>query len=109
MYVAEFVATVFPILSDHAKLFNMAVSFLYKLPMPGPLPSNANILTDTLIKNFDFALFGVIVMANLVAPTAKGFVLFNAAAILSEILYEGGLKLHDPETEYTRYMVIGIK
>ena len=28
---------------------------------------------------------------------------------LSEIIYDGELKLHDPETEYTRYMVIGIK
>jgi len=28
---------------------------------------------------------------------------------LSEIIYTGELKLHDPETEYTRYMVIGIK
>jgi len=28
---------------------------------------------------------------------------------LSEVIYSGELKLHDPETEYTRYMVIGIK
>jgi len=28
---------------------------------------------------------------------------------LSEVLYEGELKLEDPETAYTRYMVIGIK
>ena len=28
---------------------------------------------------------------------------------LSEIIYAGELKLNDPETEYTRYMVIGIK
>jgi hypothetical protein len=28
---------------------------------------------------------------------------------LSEIIYDGKLKLKDPETEYTRYMVIGIK
>jgi hypothetical protein len=28
---------------------------------------------------------------------------------LSEIIYDGRLKLEDPETEYTRYMVIGIK
>ena len=28
---------------------------------------------------------------------------------LSEILYDGELKLHDPETRYTRYMVIGTK
>ena len=28
---------------------------------------------------------------------------------LSEIIYDGELKLHDPETEYTRYMVIGIR
>ena len=28
---------------------------------------------------------------------------------LSEVLYEGELKLADPETEYTRYMVIGVK
>jgi SAM-dependent methyltransferase len=28
---------------------------------------------------------------------------------LSEIVYDGELKLHDPETEYTRYMVIGIR
>jgi hypothetical protein len=28
---------------------------------------------------------------------------------LSEVIYDGELKLHDPETEYTRYMVIGIK
>jgi hypothetical protein len=28
---------------------------------------------------------------------------------LSEIIYDGELKLEDPETEYTRYMVIGIK
>ena len=28
---------------------------------------------------------------------------------LSEIIYDGELKLQDPETEYTRYMVIGIK
>ena len=28
---------------------------------------------------------------------------------LTEIIYDGELKLADPETEYTRYMVIGIK
>ena len=28
---------------------------------------------------------------------------------LSEIIYAGELKLNDPETEYTRYMVIGVK
>jgi hypothetical protein len=28
---------------------------------------------------------------------------------LSEIIYDGKLKLEDPETKYTRYMVIGIK
>ena len=28
---------------------------------------------------------------------------------LSEAIYDGRLKLEDPETEYTRYMVIGIK
>jgi len=28
---------------------------------------------------------------------------------LSEIIYDGELDLEDPETEYTRYMVIGIK
>jgi hypothetical protein len=28
---------------------------------------------------------------------------------LSEVIYDGELKLHDPETEYTRYMVIGIR
>ncbi len=28
---------------------------------------------------------------------------------LSEIIYDGELKLQDPETKYTRYMVIGIK
>ena len=28
---------------------------------------------------------------------------------LSEIIYDGKLKLEDPETRYTRYMVIGIK
>ena len=28
---------------------------------------------------------------------------------LSEIIYDGKLQLADPETEYTRYMVIGIK
>lgn len=28
---------------------------------------------------------------------------------LTEIIYEGKLDLEDPETEYTRYMVIGIK
>jgi hypothetical protein len=28
---------------------------------------------------------------------------------LSKIIYTGELKLQDPETEYTRYMVIGIK
>ena len=28
---------------------------------------------------------------------------------LSEIIYDGKLKLEDPETEYTRYMVIGVK
>ena len=28
---------------------------------------------------------------------------------LSEIIYDGELKLQDPETAYTRYMVIGIK
>jgi hypothetical protein len=28
---------------------------------------------------------------------------------LSEIIYDGELKLQDPETEYTRYMVIGIR
>jgi len=28
---------------------------------------------------------------------------------LSEVIYSGELKLHDPETKYTRYMVIGIK
>jgi hypothetical protein len=28
---------------------------------------------------------------------------------LSEIIYDGKLELEDPETEYTRYMVIGIK
>lgn len=28
---------------------------------------------------------------------------------LSEIIYDGELQLQDPETEYTRYMVIGIK
>jgi hypothetical protein len=28
---------------------------------------------------------------------------------LSEIIYDGELKLQDPETTYTRYMVIGIK
>lgn len=28
---------------------------------------------------------------------------------LSEIIYDGKLKLQDPETDYTRYMVIGIK
>lgn len=28
---------------------------------------------------------------------------------LSEIIYDGELKLQDPETPYTRYMVIGIK
>ena len=28
---------------------------------------------------------------------------------LSEIIYDGKLKLEDPETSYTRYMVIGIK
>ena len=28
---------------------------------------------------------------------------------LTEIIYDGKLKLADPETEYTRYMVIGVK
>jgi hypothetical protein len=28
---------------------------------------------------------------------------------LSQVLYSGGLELEDPETEYTRFMVIGIK
>ena len=28
---------------------------------------------------------------------------------LSEIIYDGELKLQDPETQYTRYMVIGIR
>lgn len=28
---------------------------------------------------------------------------------LSEVLYHGSMKLRDPETEYTRYMVIGYK
>ena len=28
---------------------------------------------------------------------------------LSEVIHDGKLKLEDPETEYTRYMVIGIK
>ena len=28
---------------------------------------------------------------------------------LSEVIYDGELKLQDPETQYTRYMVIGIK
>jgi hypothetical protein len=28
---------------------------------------------------------------------------------LSEIIYDGRLELRDPETEYTRYMVIGVK
>jgi len=28
---------------------------------------------------------------------------------LSEVIYSGEIKLHDPETKYTRYMVIGIK
>lgn len=28
---------------------------------------------------------------------------------LSEVIYDGELNLEDPETEYTRYMVIGIK
>jgi hypothetical protein len=28
---------------------------------------------------------------------------------LSEVIYDGELKLQDPETDYTRYMVIGIK
>ena len=28
---------------------------------------------------------------------------------LSEVLYHGRMRLRDPETEYTRYMVIGIK
>jgi hypothetical protein len=28
---------------------------------------------------------------------------------LSEIIYDGRLELEDPETEYTRYMVIGVK
>ena len=28
---------------------------------------------------------------------------------LSEIIYDGRLNLEDPETEYTRYMVIGVK
>ena len=28
---------------------------------------------------------------------------------LSEVIYEGELELEDPETGYTRYMVIGIK
>ena len=28
---------------------------------------------------------------------------------LSEIIYDGELRLQDPETTYTRYMVIGIK
>jgi hypothetical protein len=28
---------------------------------------------------------------------------------LSEIIYDGELKLEDPETEYTRYMTIGVK
>ena len=28
---------------------------------------------------------------------------------LSEILYQGTMQLRDPETEYTRYMIIGIK
>jgi hypothetical protein len=28
---------------------------------------------------------------------------------LNEIIYDGKLELHDPETAYTRYMVIGIK
>ena len=29
--------------------------------------------------------------------------------LLSTILYNGSLKLKDPETNYTRYMIIGIK
>jgi len=29
--------------------------------------------------------------------------------LLSEVIYDGELKLQDPETAYTRYMVIGIK
>jgi hypothetical protein len=28
---------------------------------------------------------------------------------LSQVLYSGGLALEDPETEYTRFMIIGIK
>jgi hypothetical protein len=28
---------------------------------------------------------------------------------LSKVLYSGGLELQDPETEYTRFMTIGIK
>ena len=28
---------------------------------------------------------------------------------LSQVLYHGKMKLRDPETEYTRYMVIGRK
>jgi hypothetical protein len=28
---------------------------------------------------------------------------------LSQVLYSGELKLEDPETEYTRFMIIGIK
>jgi hypothetical protein len=28
---------------------------------------------------------------------------------LSQTLYQGTMQLRDPETEYTRYMVIGIK
>ena len=28
---------------------------------------------------------------------------------LSEIIYDGKLELEDPETEYTRYMIIGVK
>jgi hypothetical protein len=28
---------------------------------------------------------------------------------MSQVLYQGTLKLEDPETDYQRYMVIGIK
>ena len=28
---------------------------------------------------------------------------------LDQVLYSGGLELEDPETEYTRFMTIGVK
>ena len=89
MYVAEFDGETPS--SDHANVSNKTVLFLYKLPMPGPAPPKASILTDTLIKNFEFAFFGVIVMANLVAPVAKGSVLLFVTYILSEILYDANI------------------